>query len=486
MLLAQQLYEGIELGAEGAVGLITYMRTDSTTLSQEALHDIRAFIEAQYGTKNLPAKPRIYKSKSQNAQEAHEAIRPSSVSRTPDALKPFLTADQGKLYTLIWQRAVACQMASALIDTVAIVFVTENEAHVFKANGSVVASLGFVSVYQLARDEDAAKNEEERHLPVFTSGETVPVNDIIAKQHFTEPPPRFTEASLVKTLEEYGIGRPSTYAAIISTLQQRDYVVLEKKRFTPTDVGRVVNSFLTDYFHQYVEYRFTAKLEDELDKIAEGKVEWVPVLEKFWKPFIKQVSNIDASVKKSDVTQEKMEEKCPECQGDLSIRLGRNGRFIGCTNYPDCTYTRALPKTGETASDAKAVKVEPDVVADRKCPECQSDLHIKQGRYGKFIGCASYPKCKHMEPLVKPKDMGIQCPKCQKNNFVEKKSRKGKIFYACAGFPKCKNSFWYPPISETCPQCQSPVLLHKTTKKEGEQKVCPNEDCNFKVSLEVH
>ncbi len=480
MMLAQQLYEGIDLGAQGAVGLITYMRTDSTSLSQDAISEIRTFIAKEYGQDHLPSKEQIYKTKSQNAQEAHEAIRPTSVLHKPQDLKTFLTNDQLKLYDLIWKRTVACQMIHALMDTVAIEFMTENKAHAFKATGSVIAKPGFLAVYQEAKDEDASVDSDEGLiLPTVKEGEKIPVIDIIGKQHFTEPPPRYSEASLVKALEEYGIGRPSTYATIISTLQQRDYVILEKKRFKPTDVGRIVNSFLTNYFHHYVEYSFTAKLEDELDNIAEGKIDWIPVLKQFWEPFINQITSIDESIKKSDVTHEKMDEDCPECGHKLSIRLGRSGRFIGCTNYPACTYTRAIVKDNEESVEKEA----PEIVPDRKCPECESDLLIKQGRYGKFIGCSGYPKCKHMEPLEKPKDLGIQCPKCKKNNFVEKKSRKGKVFYACAGFPKCKNSFWYPPIQEECPKCHSPILLHKTTKKDGEQKVCPNTECDYSINL---
>ena len=480
MLLAQQLYEGIELGSEGAVGLITYMRTDSTSLSQDALVELRSFIANEYGQDHLPVKERIYKTKNKNAQEAHEAIRPTSAYRKPEEVRAFLSNDQFKLYDLIWKLTVACQMIHALIDTVAIDFITDNKAHTFKTTGSVVTKPGFLAVYEEAKDEDVRIDDSESLiLPEFKEGEKVPIVDVIGKQHFTEPLPRYTEASLVKALEEHGIGRPSTYATIISTLQQRDYVLLEKKRFQPTDVGRIVNSFLTDYFHRYVEYSFTAKLEDELDKIAEGKIQWVPVLEKFWKPFIKQITKIDATIKKSDVTHEIMDEDCPECGHKLSIRLGRNGRFIGCTNYPDCSYTRAIVKENEAPQE----KLETEVEADHKCPACKSDLFIKQGRYGKFIGCSDYPKCKHMEPLTKPKDIGIQCPKCKKNNFLEKKSRKDKVFYACGGFPKCKHSFWYPPISEECPKCHSPILLYKTTKKDSEQQVCPNDKCDYVLNL---
>ena len=482
MMLAQQLYEGIDLGAEGAVGLITYMRTDSTHLAQNAIDEIRLFIQQNYGDENLPQKARLYKTKNKNAQEAHEAIRPTDVTINPETIKNFLTPDQLKLYTLIWKRTVACQMIHAVMNTVAIELTTENKAHTFKATGSVIAKPGFLAVYQEASDENSVATDEGTLLPDMKQGEKVTLNDIITKQHFTEPPPRYTEASLVKTLEEYGIGRPSTYASIISTLQQRDYVEIDKKRFKPTDVGRVVHHFLINYFKKYIEYGFTAKLENELDRIAAGQIEWVPVLEKFWAPFIQQITETDNSVKKSDVTNTALDEECPECSHKLSIRLGRNGRFIGCSNYPDCKYTRAIVTDDKTEAQTKA---DVEIVADRKCPLCTADLHIKQGRYGKFIGCSSYPNCKHMEPLEKPKDTGIECPKCKQNNFVEKKSRKGKVFYTCAGFPKCKHSFWYPPINQECPKCHSPILLHKTTKKEGEQKVCPNENCDFSVSLET-
>ena len=480
MVLAQQLYEGIELGSEGSIGLITYMRTDSTNLSQEALTEIRDFITKEHGQDYLPSKERIYKTKNQNAQEAHEAIRPTSAWHKPQDIKVFLSTDQFNLYDLIWKRTIACQMIHALMHTVTIDFIKKSK-YKFKATGSVVGKYGFLAVYQEAKDEDDISDDSEGlTLPEFNQGEKVPVLEIFSKQHFTEPPPCYTEASLVKVLEEYGIGRPSTYATIISTLQQRGYAVLEKKRFNPTDVGSIVNSFLTTYFQRYVEYNFTAKLENELDNIANGKVQWIPVLEKFWQPFIQQITEIDATVKKRDVTHEKMDENCLECGHKLSIRLGRSGRFIGCTNYPACTYTRAIAKD---VNQKPEEKLEKELVTDHKCPECESELLIKQGRYGKFIGCSNYPKCKHIESLEKPKDMGAQCPKCKKNNFVEKKSRKGKLFYACSGFPKCKNSFWYPPIIEECTKCHSPILLHKTTKKEGEQKVCPNNTCDYVVNL---
>ncbi|APC96233.1 type I DNA topoisomerase [Francisella frigiditurris] len=478
--VAQKLYEGKDVGNGESVGLITYMRTDSTNLSQDALNDIRGFIEQKYDSGMLPSSPRIFTKKAENAQEAHEAIRVTAAAREPEMIKQYLTADEYKLYTLIWKRTMACQMKHATLNSTSIDLTTENKKHKFKATGTVIVDAGFLSVYQAEKDEDEKDEDDGIILPKVEEGQKIPLKDIIVKAHSTEPPPRYTEASLIKTLEKYGIGRPSTYPVIISTLQQREYVDTDNKRFIPTDKGRVVNKFLTEYFKKYVEYSYTAGLEKELDEIAQDKNDYLSVLNAFWKPFIEKIGKISEEVSRKDVVQEELDEDCPECGSKLSLRLGKNGRFIGCTNYPTCKYTRPLENS---STEKKEEKPEPTVVADRKCPECGSDLHIKQGKYGKFIGCSNYPKCKHMEPLEKPKDTGIVCPKCNKNHIVEKKSRKGKVFYACDGFPKCKNAYWYPPINEKCPKCNYPILLHKTTKKDGEQKVCANEECDFTVSL---
>ena len=479
MMVAQQLYEGVDLGSGESMGLITYMRTDSIHLSEDAIKDIRGYISQNYNDDFLPKSPRVFKSKSKNAQEAHEAIRPTLVDKTPSIVKNFLTSDQYKLYQLIWKRAVASQMIHAVINTLSIEFETENKKHIFKSTGSNIHKPGFITLYQESTDDDKpTETEGELNIPLLKEGEKVNLLEIIPKQHFTEPPPRYSEATLVKSLEEHGIGRPSTYSSIISTLLQREYVEVITKRFHPTDVGNVVNKFLTEYFTKYVDYDYTAKLEDKLDAIANGKEKWLPVMQQFWKPFIAQISDIDGSVKRSDVTQEKIDEKCPECNSDLSIRLGRRGKFIGCTNYPECKYTRPLESNAEEKE-----KTEPEIIPDRKCPSCESDLVIKMGRYGKFIGCSGYPNCKHMEPLEKPKDTGIECPKCKSANMMEKKSRRGKIFYSCSRYPKCKYSLWYKPISEPCPKCSWPVLMHKSTKKLGEQKVCPQEECDYLENL---
>ncbi|MFO7602742.1 MAG: type I DNA topoisomerase [Gammaproteobacteria bacterium] len=471
MMVAQQLYEGIDLGGE-TVGLITYMRTDSVTLANDALEEIRGYIADKFGQDNVPDEPRIFKTKAKNAQEAHEAIRPTSVNHEPAAIKSHLSKDQSRLYDLIWKRTVASQMIHATLDTVA-VDLNAGEQHMFRANGSTLVIPGFMAVYQEGKD-DSKDDDSDHLLPPLKEGDSVDLLKVKPEQHFTEPPPRYTEASLVKSLEEHGIGRPSTYASIISTLQSREYVEMDKKRFMPTDVGRIVNKFLTEHFTQYVDYDFTANMEDELDAIARGEEDWVPMMHKFWKPFKALVEDKDANVDRKDVTHEALEEKCPKCGGSLAIRLGRRGRFIGCDNYPECDYTRNVN------DDADA---EPETV-DRKCPQCESDLIIRHGKYGKFIGCSGYPDCRYIEPLEKPKDMGVVCPECKKGSMLERKSRRGKIFYSCEHYPTCKYAVWNQPVNEKCPDCGWPMLTLKTTKRHGTQKVCPQDDCKYVEDVE--
>ena len=472
MTVAQQLYEGIDLGGE-SVGLITYMRTDSVSLANEAVQELRELIAQRFGEQNLPAKPNQYKTKSKNAQEAHEAVRPTSALRVPETIRNHLTPDQFKLYALIWKRAVASQMIHATIHTLAVDLVTGDNPSVgsFRATGSRVASPGFMSVYLEGKDDAGADDDEDTLLPPMKEGEFLALERIVTGQHFTEPPPRYTEASLVKALEEYGIGRPSTYASIISTLLQRAYVELETKRFKPTDVGRIVNKFLTDHFTQYVDYNFTALLEDDLDAVSRGEKSWIPLLKAFWSPFIELIEQKDEGLKRSDVTHEELDENCPDCNSKLSIRLGRNGRFVGCTNYPECKYTRNLNDDGQQTA--------PEVVEGRKCPKCDSELIIKAGRYGKFIGCSGYPGCKHIEPLEKPKDMGVECPECHSGNLIQRKSRFGKVFYSCSTYPKCTYAVWNPPLKEPCPNCNWPLLTIKVTKRRGAEKVCPQKACGY-------
>ncbi|WP_198246683.1 type I DNA topoisomerase [methane-oxidizing endosymbiont of Gigantopelta aegis] len=476
MMVAQQLYEGIDLGGE-TVGLITYMRTDSVNLADEAIASLRDLITQKFGAENVPKQPRSYKTKSKNAQEAHEAIRPTDAFRLPETVKNRLTPDQFKLYNLIWKRTVACQMIHATLNQVAVDLHCGSDKNVFRATGSTIAKPGFMSVYLEGQDDGKESDDKESFLPPMEEGRPVDLLDIKASQHFTEPPPRYSEASLVKALEEHGIGRPSTYASIISTLQNRDYVTLESKRFHPTDVGRIVNKFLTEHFTKYVDYNFTANLENDLDAVARGEKDWIPLMDAFWKPFIKLVHEKEESVQRKDVTQEAIDEKCPECGNPLSIRLGRNGRFIGCTNYPECAYTRNLNDDGTQSQ-------EPEVVEGRNCPKCKSALVIKTGRYGKFIGCSNYPACKHIEPLEKPLDTGVECPKCNQGTILKRKSRYGKIFYSCSEYPKCDYALWNAPIKESCPECDWPILTLKTTKRRGPEKVCPQKDCKYATPYE--
>jgi DNA topoisomerase-1 len=335
----------------------------------------------------------------------------------------------------------------------------------------VLVKPGFISVYQEGRD-DGRVEDEDKILPPLKEGEIVALAAIHSNQHFTEPPPRYSEASLVKALEEFGIGRPSTYASIISTLQQRKYVEMDRKRFIPTDVGRIVNKFLTEHFTRYVDYDFTALLEDELDAVARGEKEWVPLMGSFWKPFKELIDNKEENVSRKDVTSEALDEACPKCGKPLLVRLGRRGRFVGCSGYPDCDYTRNLGESEES-------KQELEKVEGRTCPDCGSELVIRHGRYGKFIGCSNYPDCKHIEPLEKPTDTGVACPECGEGNLLKRKSRRGKIFYSCSRYPKCKYAVWNEPIKTPCPRCGWPILTVKTTKRRGTERVCPQKECSY-------
>ncbi|MGR9106373.1 MAG: type I DNA topoisomerase [Gammaproteobacteria bacterium] len=474
MVVAQQLYEGVELAGE-ATGLISYMRTDSVNLAQEALADIRELIQGRFAPEDLPDQARYFKTKSKNAQEAHEAIRPTSAARTPESIKQYVSKDQYRLYDLIWKRTIACQMSPAIIDTVA-VDLSCGSGNLFRASGSTIRYPGYMKVYQESFDDGKGPDDRESLLPPMKEGEEIDLREIASLQHFTEPPPRFSEASLVKALEEYGIGRPSTYSSIISTLQQREYVVLENKRFYPTDVGRIVNKFLTEHFTRYVDYGFTANLEDQLDAVSRGEKKWVPLMHEFWEPFKKLVNDKDETVQRKDLTQELLDENCPECGGQLSIRLGRNGRFIGCTNYPECKYTRNLNGDKPAA--------EPEIVEGKNCPQCQAPLVVKAGRFGKFIGCSNYPSCRHIEPLEKPVDTGITCPECKKGTIFKRKSRNAKIFFSCSTYPKCQYAIWNPPVDEKCPECGWPILTLKTTKRKGTEKVCPQQDCHYATPCE--
>ncbi len=475
MQIAQKLYEGIEVDGE-PVGLITYMRTDSVSLATEAVDEMRVHIESRFGDDYLPEKPREFKTKSKNAQEAHEAIRPTSAMRTPEVMKETLEVDAYKLYSLIWKRALASQMADAILDQVRadIESGTGNDTLTLRATGSTLAFPGFRKLYIEGTDEPTKDDDKDRLLPPLDTGDAIEIRDSVARQHFTEPKPRFTEASLVKELEAHGIGRPSTYASILNVLRERNYVEMDRKRFVPTDTGEWVTKFLVDNFEDIVEPGFTAKIEDQLDEVAHGKMKWKPLLRDFWNPFKAKVDE----AAKAERPKEETDEVCPECGKPMAIKLGRYGKFMACTGYPECKVARPINGNGE------AEKTEPEL-SDQKCDKCGEPMAIKHGRYGKFLGCSAYPKCKNIQPLEKPKDTGIKCPDCGKGTFLEKKSRRGKIFYSCSEYPKCKKALWNKPIEKPCPECGAPFVTEKVTKRRGTEHVCANEECGWKEQVEA-
>jgi len=472
MSVAQNLYEGVEV-ADGTHGLITYMRTDSVALSAVATSEARDVICQLFDKSYALDNPRAFRNKSKNAQEAHEAIRPTSIARIPSAVKKYLSSDQFKLYELIWKRTVASQMAQAIFDATT-VDIAAGEKYNFRATGQVIKFPGFMALYIEGTDNGDDENKEGL-LPPLAEGEKLTKQQLTPGQHFTQPPPRFTEASLVKTMEEYGIGRPSTYASIMNTLVARKYVRLEKRTFFPEDTGRVVAKLLVEHFSQYVDYDFTAELEEDLDAISRGEKAWVPQVKQFWDPFIALLHRKDKEVSKADVTTEKTDKTCPDCGKELLIKLGRSGRFLACSGFPDCRHTE--PLSGE------AKEAEEPVMSDEKCDKCGAGMLIKTGRYGKFLACSGYPKCKNIQPLEKPKSLDISCPQCNEGEMMEKKSRYGKIFYSCNRYPKCKYALWNPPKAEACPKCSWPLTEIKTTKRWGTVQRCPQEECDWENVL---
>ena len=483
MSTAQKLYEGIAIGEEGTVGLITYMRTDSVNLSSQALKEAHDVISAAYGKEYALAKPRVYKTKTKNAQEAHEAVRPTYIAKTPVELKKYLTPDLYKLYELIWKRTVACQMAEALLDQTSVDIKADlktapvagpfsgAKACGLRAAGTVIRFPGFMKLYIEGLDDQ--DEEKEGLLPAMAEGAALKLHEILPEQHFTQPPPRYTEATLVKTLEEFGIGRPSTYASIMNTLVERKYARLDKKRFFPEDVGMVVSDLLVDHFSQYVDYNFTAGLEEELDQVSRGEKQWKPLIKSFYEPFAALLKLKDGEVKKSDLTTEATDEKCPECSRPLVVKLGKRGKFIACSGFREgCKYTRNIEQ--ENGSEV----AEP-VVSDEKCDKCGAEMLIKDGRYGKYLACSAYPACKNIQPLIKPKGTGVACPDCKEGELTEKKSRYGKMFYSCNRYPQCKFALWDLPVKQPCPKCGFPVVVRKVYKKKGEFLKCPKEGCDW-------
>lgn len=453
MMLAQKLYEGVAIGGE-TVGLITYMRTDSLNLAEEAVTEARRVAGELFGPSFVPVSPRRYKTKSKGAQEAHEAIRPTSFARTPDKVAKYLDPKEQKLYKLIWDRAIASQMVSADVERTQIkVAPTSAEQLVFAASGTVVVAPGFLKVYEEGRDKTGDEAAEEvakadnQTLPKVTKGERVALKDKESKQHFTEPPPRFTEASLVKELEKRGIGRPSTYAPTMSTIVDRGYVIKESGAFTPQEVGRLVTTWLKEHFPEIVDYDFTARMEGDLDDIADGEKPWERVVEEFYKPFKSEVDKVAKDKTQEKIGQEETDEKCPECGKPLAIKRSRYGKFFACTGFPECRYTRPFNDELSVKENEKVA----EKIEDRKCPKCGGDLVLRSGRFGQFIGCSNYPKCRFIESMDKTIE-GLKCPKDQ-GDIVEKRTKRGKVFWGCGNYPKCDWASWNKPTSETCPEC---------------------------------
>jgi len=525
MMIAQRLYEGVELGDEGLVGLITYMRTDSTRVSNDALTEVREMIGSEYGKDYLPESANTFKSK-KGAQDAHEAIRPTSALRHPDQIKQYLQEDEYKVYKLIWQRFVASQMMPAVFDqtTVDIDAASGNEKFWFRVTGSVLKFDGFLKVYEESKD---AKDEEDealkKKLPPLEAGQSLSLRELKPEQHFTEPPPRYNEASLVKELEERGIGRPSTYAAILGTIQERQYVQKIGGKFVPTEIGLVVTDLLVENFKDIFDLQYTARLEEELDEIEEGQEKWTDALADFYKKFEKDLRYAQKHMENNKRMEKPTEEKCERCGSPLVIKWGKHGSFFACSSYSkddpnSCTFTKENPidlpdldsadmqetsqeeycencgrpmvlkrgrfgqfmactgypdcKTTRRLDQGKKV---PDIPLDETCPQCGRNMVLRHGRYGEFTSCSGYPDCKY----VKQNFIGMKCPQCKDGEIVEKKARrKGNTFYGCSNYPKCKFTAATKPVPEKCPQCGGDYLVEKTLKA-GPVIACPNKECDY-------
>ena len=479
MALAQGLYEGREVGDRGSTGLITYMRTDSTRVAEEALEGGREYIAATYGAEALPEKPNVYPSKA-GAQDAHEAIRPTSFDLPPDTVKDFLKEDEWKLYKLVWDRFIASQMEPAVFDVTQVD--VENGRYVLRASGKILKRPGFLAVYRESPDEDAGEeaNGEGATLPPLAEGETLDLVKLLSEQKFTQPPPQYSEATLVKALEENGIGRPSTYATILSVLTDRDYVDRVEGRFRPTPLGRLVNGMLQQGFNDILNEGYTAALEEQLDEIEEGRLEWKRAVAEFDEKFTRDLETAGEqmpNVKREGVP---LDETCPECGSRLLMRFGRFGPFIACSNYPECKYTRNVEEPAAETAAAANGGAEEEIPP---CEVCGRPMALKRSRFGTFYGCTGYPECKNIRKIgpeaAPPKPTGVACPECGKGEIVEKRSRRGKTFWSCNRYPDCKFSLWKKPVLRDCPDCGANFLLEKVTKKHGLQYVCNTEGCHY-------
>jgi DNA topoisomerase-1 len=524
MMIAQRLYEGVELGEEGLVGLITYMRTDSTRVAPEAIQEVREYVGKEYGAQYLPETPNTYKEKKE-AQAAHEAIRPTSAMRHPDQVKQYLKEDEFKVYKLIWQRFVASQINPAVFDQTTVDIDAKNGKEIFwfRVTGSVLKFDGFLRVYEESKEGKDEEDEELKHkLPGLEAGEKLTLKELKPEQHFTEPPPRFNEASLVKELEERGIGRPSTYAAILTTIQERQYVQKIGGKFTPTEIGLVVTDLLVENFRDIFDLQYTARLEEELDEIEEGKEKWTDALKEFYKKFQKDLKYAEKHMENIKRMEKPTDEKCERCGSPLVIKWGKHGSFYACSTYDKedpntCTFTKENPinlpdldsadvqettqeeycencgrvmvlkrgrfgqfmactgypdcKTTRRLDQGKKV---PDIPLDEPCPKCGRNMMIRHGRFGEFTACSGYPECKY----VKQNYIGVKCPECKDGDLVEKRARKGNTFYGCGNYPKCKFTSAHKPLAEKCTSCGSEYLVEKNLKA-GPVIACPNKECDY-------
>ena len=480
MMIAQQLYEGIDLGPGEPVGLITYMRTDSTRIAAEATEEAKNLILERFGKDYALEKPRFFKNK-RKVQDAHEAIRPTSVYNTPEKIKPYLSPDQLALYQLIWQRFVASQMTQALINQISVSI--KAGAYVFSASGSSVKFPGFMALYMSVDDELASETEQKKpKLPDLNQGATLTLNQLEPKQHFTMPPPRFSEASLVKELEENGIGRPSTYASILSTIRGKGYVDVVRGYFRPSELGFIVNDLLVQNFPDIFDVEFTAKMEENLDQVESKKVNSLQVLSQFYKPFSKDLDSASETMLSVKGVGIPTELTCPQCEKPLRIKVGKNGHFIACSGYPECTYSSDYSR--DEKGKIQPVEYDEEEVTDKVCEKCGNPMVIKRGRYGGFLACSGYPECKNTQSLNSNgngKKIGVDCPQSNcTGDIVERTSKRGKLFYGCNRFPECTFATWDKPIARECPVCGAKFLVEKTTKKQGTFVTCQAEGCGFK------
>jgi DNA topoisomerase-1 len=487
MTLAQHLYEGIDLGENGTHGLITYMRTDSVRITPDAITELRGFIEKTFGKEYLPEEPILYKTK-KSAQDAHEAIRPTNLTFTPEMVEKFMERDEFRLYQLIWNRFISCQMAPAVYDQTTMEITTkasDGRGVLSRVSGSRLKFAGFTAVYEESHDEHAASRkpatggEEEivhhqdsaQELPHLHEGERMKAQDLQPQQHFTQPPPHFTDASLIKELEEKGIGRPSTYASILSNIQDREYVEKRENRYFPTELGMVVTDLLKQAFPDILDVTFTAAMEDKLDLVEEGKTDWVKMMREFWKPFSKTLEQAKITMKDIKHQEIPTKHKCEKDGAVMVVKWGKLGQFLACSNYPECKFTAEFTKDA-----AGEIVILPREKSDKKCQKCGADMLIKSGKFGKFLACEKYPECKSTETIT----TGIKCPGCTEGELAQRMSRYRRVFYGCNRYPKCSYALWDKPIPGPCPQCNHPILTEKTTKREGYMHKCPNKECGFK------